>query len=62
MLSRKLYDVGVKDFSAVDRVIGNPFTHARTSQIFIGKDCVVHKMSAVQNIMDFLAVIHILIH
>jgi len=53
VLSRKPYDWGVKDFSAVDHMIGNSFTSARISQIVIGKDCVVYKMSAVQKIMDF---------
>jgi len=62
MLSRKLYDGCVKDFPAVDRMIGNPFTRARPSKLFIGKDCVVYKMSAVLKIMDSLAVINILIH
>ena len=53
MLSRKPYDGGVKDFSAVDHMFVNLFTSARISQIFIGSDFVVYKMSAVQKIMDF---------
>jgi len=55
-------DGGVKDFSAVAHIIGNPLTSVRISQIFIGKDCVVYKMSAVQKIMAFSAVINTLIH
>jgi len=54
--------MGVSKSSAVDRMIGNPFTPARTSQIFIGKDCVIYKMPAVQKVTDFSAVTNSLIH